>query len=454
MSTQSQLDPPQLYDALVYSGSKWRPWLLWTLAGTMGGVLGSEASTLVPGYRLWVIPLIVVLFYGAKSVYGLLDRAYTPISIQGTLYFSIPFWIAFIVPLQTLSSRYSSLLIALIVGGGALLGCFHSVVLIRRVGRYKLWMGTGAAGGALASVAGVLVTRIMDAAPGDLQSSAAIGALVGSTYCAMLGAALLWIFWDSSYALEDIAGRFLQAGCMAESAIVFGLTISLRPDDSNLYYNRGTVYAQLEEPEQAIADFDKALSLNPDDAMAYGNRGTAYGDIGEFDLAFADFDKVRSLDPDDPFVFVNRGKVYLSMDDPNSAIREFDQAIERDPNNGMAYTNRGAAYSKLGNVQHAIEDYGLAIKQEPDYPNSYANRAFVYYKLGEYEKGVADCEQALSLRPDHAATHSNLGLNLAALGETERAAEAFSRALELPCDSIVREEALTGLRALGLDPDQ
>jgi tetratricopeptide (TPR) repeat protein len=452
MSTQSQPDVQELYDALVYTGSKWRPWLWWSISGAAAGALGGAASSIVYGYWLWVIPFILVVFISAKNLYGLLERKYTTKSIQGTIFFPIAFLLAFIVPVHAVSGQ-SLLAGALVISGGTVLGCFHAVALIRRVRHFKLWMGSGAICGLLAAGSGMLVPRLANMPLGNLRSNVVEGSLVGCIYCALFGGALLWIFWDSSDFFARLAYLCLEEERLPEATILYGLAISIRPDDSVLHYSRGVAYSRLGQPDQAIADYDKALSLNPEDVLAYNNRGIAYAGKEEFGLALADFDRALSLNPNDASTFNNRGKLYLSLDDLASALAAFDQAIELDPTDAMAYSNRGATYSKLGDVQRAIEDYGSAIKHEPDYANSYANRAFAYYKLGEYERGIADCDQALALRPDHAASYSNRGLCHAAVGDTESAAADFRQALELPCPPVVREEALSGLRALGLSTD-
>jgi tetratricopeptide (TPR) repeat protein len=454
MPTQPQLNLQEIYDALVYTGSKWRPWLWWSLSGAAGGALGGVASFLVPDYRVWVALIILALVAWGKKWYGLLERRFTARSVQGTVFFSAAFWIAFIVPLYSLSARHSLILGAVVICGGAVVGYVHSIILIGRVRRFYLWMGSGATCGALAAAAGVLAPWIANAPLSNPQSNALVGALVGSLYCALLGGALLWVFWDSSIFFSCLGHLYFEEEQLADAAATYSLAISIQPGDAELYYNRGTVLARLGQHEQAIVDFDKALTLNPSDAKAYANRAMAYSDLDEPALAFADYSNALSLDPTDANTYTGRGHLYVSLGDLTAALAEFDRAIELEPGDAMAYSNRGATYSKLGNVPRAIEDYGSAIQHEPGYANSYANRAFAYYKLGEYEKGIADCEQALKMRPDHAATYSNRGLCHAALGDAEHAAADFRRALELPCPDVVYEEAINGLRALGLAPDQ
>ena len=42
------------------------------------------------------------------------------------------------------------------------------------------------------------------------------------------------------------------------------------------YCNRGLLYVQRNEPDKAIADYNRALQLKPDLVAAYDGRGNAY----------------------------------------------------------------------------------------------------------------------------------------------------------------------------------
>lgn len=102
---QSKTDLRNLYDAVVYTGSKWRPWRWWTISGAVAGALGATTAALVPGTSLWVIPLIVVLFVAVNSLYRLLERGWMVQNFGGTLLFPTAFSIGFIVPLSLFQSH-------------------------------------------------------------------------------------------------------------------------------------------------------------------------------------------------------------------------------------------------------------------------------------------------------------------------------------------------------------
>ena len=251
-------------------------------------------------------------------------------------------------------------------------------------------------------------------------------------------------------AQNDEISRRSDVEMLPNSIAAYETAIINSPDDAWPHFALGSAYFQSLQFDKAIAEFNKAITLNPNIAEAYANCANAFVALGETELALANCDKALSLNPNDSVMFNLRATIHASRGDLRAALADFDRAIALDPTDSMAYTNRGATYSKLGEVRRAIDDYGSAIDWDPDYANSYTNRAFAYYKLGEYEKGLIDCDKALALRPDHAPTYGNRGLCRAALGDSEGATADFRRALELPCPPEVREEALSGLRALGL----
>ena len=60
---------------------------------------------------------------------------------------------------------------------------------------------------------------------------------------------------------------------------------------------RWEIYRELKEYQKAIADYNQTLSLNPDDTFAYNNRGNVYAQLKDYQKAIADYNKALSLNP-------------------------------------------------------------------------------------------------------------------------------------------------------------
>lgn len=66
-------------------------------------------------------------------------------------------------------------------------------------------------------------------------------------------------------------------------------TFKLEPNSAAAHTNRGNVYLDQGEYEQAIAAYNQALTINPNYVIAYINRGQAHKALGDLGQARADF---------------------------------------------------------------------------------------------------------------------------------------------------------------------
>jgi len=62
--------------------------------------------------------------------------------------------------------------------------------------------------------------------------------------------------------------------------------------------NKELAYADQDDYDQAITDWDRSIHLKPDYARAYINRGTVYQKQGQRDKAIADFRKALEFSTD------------------------------------------------------------------------------------------------------------------------------------------------------------
>jgi len=194
------------------------------------------------------------------------------------------------------------------------------------------------------------------------------------------------------------------------------------------YNNRGNAYAELNEHERAIKDFDKAIELNPDDAETYYNRGVAYAKLNKYEQAIKDYEKAIELNPDDAKAYYNRGLAYAELNKYEQAIEDYDKAIELNPNYAEAYNNRGFAYAKLNEYERAIKDYGKAIELNPALAAAYNNRGLAYAKLNKYERAIEDYSKAIELNPNLAEAYSNRGIAYSEIHRYEEAARDLKKA--------------------------
>jgi tetratricopeptide (TPR) repeat protein len=166
-----------------------------------------------------------------------------------------------------------------------------------------------------------------------------------------------------------------------------------------LYRHRGQTYLALGNSVKAIADFGRVIDLKSSDAEAYRLRGTVYSDLGDYDQAITDFNQAIRLNPTDVEAHYHLGMTYIELGDYSQAFANFDRAIEINPLNAKAYNGLGIAHTNLEDYPQAIAYLNRAIKLDPAYAEAYYNRGIAHKLQGNNKKATQDFESAKKKDP-------------------------------------------------------
>ena len=207
--------------------------------------------------------------------------------------------------------------------------------------------------------------------------------------------------------------------------------ISLDPNYSYAYINRGVAYHELGQYNRALGEYHKAIEIDPNDAISYYNRGVAYHALSQYYEAVREYNLAVSIDPNYVNAYNNRGLSYEKLGQYDAAIRDHTKALELDPQDEDAYYNRGFVYNELGDTEMAIRDYTQAIYWDPDYSSAYYNRGLAYYGLGDNENAVHDFTQAISIEPEFANAFWGRGIAYQAMGNYQLAIDDYNEYLRL-----------------------
>ena len=98
----------------------------------------------------------------------------------------------------------------------------------------------------------------------------------------------------NGYAYAYIASAYYNTDKYGEALTAAQKALKYLPKDANTYralaYNtRGSVYLELKDTVQALADFTSQIEADPEMDESYSTRGNIYVMMGEYDLAIADF---------------------------------------------------------------------------------------------------------------------------------------------------------------------
>lgn len=102
-------------------------------------------------------------------------------------------------------------------------------------------------------------------------------------------------FPDHPEFLVRRAYAYFQVGEIEKALTDFLKICELEPDQTQYFFNAGSLLIELERYEEAIDLFSTLLEKNPNDAQAYHNRGFCYQELGLKKLATKDFDNEKNL---------------------------------------------------------------------------------------------------------------------------------------------------------------
>jgi len=183
--------------------------------------------------------------------------------------------------------------------------------------------------------------------------------------------------------------------------------------------------------QYALADFNKAISLDPNYTQAYANRGLVYRKTGKLDLAQADYDKALSLDAGYATAYVGRGMVESQQGKSAQALADFNKAIALKPDNAEAYYSRGLLYQSQHQHQFAIDDFSTALGLTTQRSDLFVARGLSYLAVGDNKSAASDLDQAVQADPTSAKAWASRGLAYERLGLKEKAAGSYAKALNI-----------------------
>jgi tetratricopeptide (TPR) repeat protein len=294
---------------------------------------------------------------------------------------------------------------------------------------------------------------------------------------------------DPTRADRDQGLRLYQAGRFAEAIPYFDRVLERHPRDTTILNDRGICYLRRDQPQKALADFDRInghtgafmrgfgdrfgvdsptypeavgnrgvalLMLGRDQealesfqnsvrlwrwqgplmparsiAGAYEGLGQAYHRLGQDAAAIEAYNRAIATDPTDPNALVGRGDVLADRKLFDEAIADYAEAIRLDSAHSRAFGGRGIALYLQGRDEAAITDFDRAIAMDPDFAKAYSYRGAAHARSGRNDLALADYDAAIRLMPENAAAYKDRGGVLYRLGRFDSAIRDLDEAIRL-----------------------
>jgi tetratricopeptide (TPR) repeat protein len=130
--------------------------------------------------------------------------------------------------------------------------------------------------------------------------------------------------------------------------------VAAYPQDERTHLRLGTFLFGLQDYAGAAEHFGHATEIRPDFATAYNMRGYAYRNLEQFDDAKAQFERYIELIPEEPNPYDSYAELLMETGDYEKSIENYRKALERDPTFVSSYAGIARDYALLGDTDSAI----------------------------------------------------------------------------------------------------
>ncbi|MFP4460157.1 MAG: tetratricopeptide repeat protein [Candidatus Zixiibacteriota bacterium] len=243
---------------------------------------------------------------------------------------------------------------------------------------------------------------------------------------------------DMAFMLQAIA--LSNLGLNEKALENINKSIQLKPQNIDLYNQRGLIYQRVDRYEEALQDFNYAIKLQPDFGACYNNRAILYSYLGDHEKAMQDYDKAISINPNMASLYNNRAVEHFKIKDTKGAFEDLEKCIEKDPEHGNAITNRGLLKKMSGDIEGARNDFEKAIKVAPLNPHAHTNHAHLMKIEKRYSDALNDHSKAFELfqnKTRKAKTLAACAIIYAKLDNKERALKTFETAEKMDSKAVL-----------------
>jgi len=123
---------------------------------------------------------------------------------------------------------------------------------------------------------------------------------------------------------------------------------SYEQEIAQAHNNLGVLFAQKNQLDNALREFDAAIRMNPTGLNSFIGRGSVEYQMGNLDAALADFTHATQMAPS-PAAYFWLGRTFEGKGDISSAIRAYEDALKIAPGFAEARDRANFLRSKTQN---------------------------------------------------------------------------------------------------------
>ena len=176
-------------------------------------------------------------------------------------------------------------------------------------------------------------------------------------------------------------------------------TVTHTPDSSWAHLNLGLDYRRTQEYAAALRHLQRAIEIDPQYGKAYYNLGSMYEEVGQPEKAVTAYRRSIGRVADNLRPLRALANHYVEQKRWSDAVPILEQILVIDPTIMEARLNLAVSYQELAEWERAIAIYESAISDSAAPPEAYFNLALALARAGRREEAVHMFDQFLNIAP-------------------------------------------------------
>jgi tetratricopeptide (TPR) repeat protein len=211
-----------------------------------------------------------------------------------------------------------------------------------------------------------------------------------------------------SEALAAKGNELLEKEQFAPAKGMFLEALKFNSRNAEAYFGLAEAYTELNEIDQAIANYEKALESDKDLTEIFVPLGILYYQNNQMDKADDYLSRAIAKTPDSAEGHFFLGLVRVNQKRDEDALAEFEKAKRLDPTNADAFFNSAETLVRLKRIEAAIPDYEKATELRPAFFDAWFGLGEVYFELGNHENAIRAYKAASKLKNNEWEVYAGL----------------------------------------------
>jgi len=220
--------------------------------------------------------------------------------------------------------------------------------------------------------------------------------------------------------------------------------VRLYPDEKIAHYNLAFIHRQMQNYEEAIAEFNKVIELDSLNKDAYNVLAYSYDAAERYDDAIRAINKYIELAPGEANPYDTRGDIHAHHAEVDKAIESYQKALEIKPDFEASIEKIGLMYlfkREYDKAERYFLQYGemggKAIKS-----SSRANLALIPLSQGKYDRALQILKQGIAadeldqLPNQQSGKHIDIALIYAEKKEFEKTLQHGKKTIKLVSEAF------------------